>query len=103
MDQGRDTFKTIKFSTEDVHHPTLLTFKRWKNPGNAEGAKRPHNCQRLMTVRPWWGKMKKAKLRIQGTVRACNETSQETIEHLNNMRVGVGVSFLVLRVCVLVA
>ena len=29
-----------------------------KNPGNAEEAKRPHNCQRLMTVR---GKMKKPK------------------------------------------
>ena len=34
---------------------------------------------------------------IQDTVRACSPTSQETIEHFNYMRVGVGVSFLLVE------
>ena len=37
---------------------------------------------------------------IQDTIRACSQTSQETIKHLNYMQVDVGVSFLDLHVCV---
>ena len=56
---GMTNRTTIKFSTEGEPHRTLLTFKRWKNPENAEETKRPHNSQRLMTLRHWWGNMKK--------------------------------------------
>ena len=49
----------MKSLMEDVPHCKLLRFKRGRKPGNAKEVKRPHKCQRLMTVRHWWGKMYK--------------------------------------------